>query len=385
VSETPLEEFLAIVRRDLGAEEARLLEAGESLPPSDPHLRCEIPGGRSVVARFAALPVDAAARQQRLAMLVSSFDEILAPPGDKQRASRPPPARSLHDELNALTLRAGAVDALVIDTRSPVVWGTVGEERDAPTLTLAPEIIPPSRPSGEVLREPGEESNVARLSRQYGLAAVEGLWMDPAATRLVPRALCDRYRLVPIARNGDTLVIGMANPEDLDAIHDLVLITGLDIDPVVAGASMLALYARWNPGNDASTVDELLAAIPADERPAREARAHAARDTWKRHLASRRAVAEVRALPQMATLHKGGHLHSSLSEPAFGYVAHSFAAIYVLLLVFDAAFDELRAKRALVQALPTIERLVLALPPLDPEPRLAGVVALRGRGRGRRR
>ena len=54
VSETPLEEFLAIVRRDLGAEEARLLEAGESLPPNDPHLRCEIPGGRSVVARFAA-------------------------------------------------------------------------------------------------------------------------------------------------------------------------------------------------------------------------------------------------------------------------------------------------------------------------------------------
>ena len=50
-----------------------------------------------------------------------------------------------------------------------------------PTLTLAPEIIPPSRPSGEVLREPGEESSVARLSRQYGLAAVEGLWMDPAA------------------------------------------------------------------------------------------------------------------------------------------------------------------------------------------------------------
>jgi squalene synthase HpnC len=48
------------------------------------------------------------------------------------------------------------------------------------------------------------------------------------------------------------------------------------------------------------------------------------------------------------------------------------------LLVFEADLDELRAERAVVEALVRIERLVLALPPMDPEPApRAGVVALR--------
>jgi hypothetical protein len=373
-----LDEFLAIVRRDLGAEEARILDAGEALAPDDPHLRCELPGGRVLVARYAALPVDAAARSQRLAMLAASFDELLAPPADRARSERPPPARSLHDELAALSQRAGAVDALVIDTRSPVVWGTVGEDRPAPLPLLRGTGAEPSRAAAEA----ADETATSRLSRQYGLASVEVLRMDPAATELVPRALCQRHQLVPIARNGQTLVLGMADPEKVDAIYDVALVTGLAIEPVIAGPSMLALHARFH-GGDARSVDEVLAAIPEEQRPEREAFARAARASWARHLASRRAIAEVRAFPQMATLHRGGHLHASKSEPGFGYVAHSFAAIYVLLLVFDAPFDELRAKRALAQSLTTIERLVLALPPLDPGPKLAGVVALRSRRRKR--
>jgi hypothetical protein len=50
-----------------------------------------------------------------------------------------------------------------------------------------------------------------------------------------------------------------------------------------------------------------------------------------------------------------------------------------LTLVFAAAFDELRAERAVLESLPRIERLVLALPPLNPEPprQGAGVVSMR--------
>jgi hypothetical protein len=61
-------------------------------------------------------------------------------------------------------------------------------------------------------------------------------------------------------------------------------------------------------------------------------------------------------------------------------VAHSFAGIYLLVLIFDAPFDELRAERAVLDALGRIERLVLALPPHDPDPTEgAGVVAMRRR------
>jgi hypothetical protein len=229
-----------------------------------------------------------------------------------------------------------------------------------------------------------EETELMRLSRQYGLASVDGLWMDPRAVELVPLSLCHKYRIVPLSKEGDTLVIGMTDPRNADAISDLVLITGLNIDPVLIGESTLTLFSRWNDGHgDSRTYDEVMASIDPEERPRREADAAAARAAWVRHLSSRRAIEQIRALSEMETLPRGGHLHHTVSEPDFGYVARSFAAIYVLVVVFDAPFDELRAKRAVLHALPTIERLVLALPPLDPGPKVAGVVALRGRRRRR--
>jgi len=86
----------------------------------------------------------------------------------------------------------------------------------------------------------------------------------------------------------------------------------------------------------------------------------------------------VRALSATSMLHRGGHLAHNLRGETYGVVARSFAAIYVLILVFDKVFDEIRAERALREGLPIIERLVLALPPMDPEPApRAGVVALR--------
>jgi hypothetical protein len=83
----------------------------------------------------------------------------------------------------------------------------------------------------------------------------------------------------------------------------------------------------------------------------------------------------------MGALHRGGHLALSVREDTFGDVVRSFAGIYVLCVVFDHAFDEIKAERALRESLPRVERLVLALPPLDPEPVPAGVVALRPRRR----
>ena len=55
-------------------------------------------------------------------------------------------------------------------------------------------------------------------------------------------------------------------------------------------------------------------------------------------------------------------------EPQFGYFARGFANIYLLLIVFEGAFSELPVESAVVHALPSIEHLLLALPPLDPDP-----------------
>jgi hypothetical protein len=98
--------------------------------------------------------------------------------------------------------------------------------------------------------------------------------------------------------------------------------------------------------------------------------------------ATRRAVAAVRRLPALDGLHKGRHLRHVERDGSF-LLALSFSGIYILCLVFDGEFDELRAERAAADSLPRIERLVLALPPLDPDPPhpMGGVVALRGRRR----
>ena len=92
---------------------------------------------------------------------------------------------------------------------------------------------------------------------------------------------------------------------------------------------------------------------------------------------TRRAIGIIRSLPSLALLHKGRHLRHVSREGSY-YLVLSFSSIYLLCMVFDGDFDELRAERAAQESLPRIERLVLALPPLDPDPQpMGGVVALR--------
>ena len=98
---------------------------------------------------------------------------------------------------------------------------------------------------------------------------------------------------------------------------------------------------------------------------------------------SHRAAELVRAMPEMETLPPtGGTLRRSYREPGLGLLARSLGGIYALALVYDGSdFDEMLAERALAVALPRVERLLLALPPLDPspEPRAAAVSLSGGR------
>jgi hypothetical protein len=68
-------------------------------------------------------------------------------------------------------------------------------------------------------------------------------------------------------------------------------------------------------------------------------------------------------------------------ETQFGYFVRGFANIYLLVNVFEGAFSELFVESAVVHALPAVEQLLLALPPLDPGPVAQGgrVIRLRRR------
>ncbi len=137
----------------------------------------------------------------------------------------------------------------------------------------------------------------------------------------------------------------------------------IDADsPVIWGTS------EYGPPSDL-TQDESGVELPVDTDDA---------PPLSEHDPSTRAVSELRALPSLSSLRKGRRLHYVTRDETFGILAHSFAGIYILVVVFDGVFDELRAERATSEALPRIERLVMALPPRDPtpEPR-AGAISLR--------
>jgi hypothetical protein len=247
------ERVLSLVRRDLGAVEAHIVEATASPPGADSarELRCELADGRVLLARFSEPLDDRETRQRRLEMLASTFDAVVQEPGAKPR-SRPPLIRSLQDELKALSERAGAANAVVIDANSPVVWGAATTD---------------------------------------GLGSDWPLAWEPWA--------------------GDEPSVGAAPPA------------------VTAGAS-------------------------------------------------REAIDAVRSLSAFVALRKGKHLRHVERQGRGPFLAHSFAGIYLLVLVFDSPFDELRAERAVAEWLPRIEGLVLALPPLDPSPQAgAGAVSIR--------
>jgi hypothetical protein len=89
---------------------------------------------------------------------------------------------------------------------------------------------------------------------------------------------------------------------------------------------------------------------------------------WRHHLLAARAVARVRT--------RSGRESLVIHEPDFGVFARPFATIYWLVLAFDAQFSELHAEAAVIHALPTIERLVIALPPVEPPPRAGQLVRL---------
>lgn len=298
------ERFLALVKRELSADDVRLLSVGEATPDADNVLLSRLEDGRHIVASFASSPKDREALERRLAMLTSTFAEALATPPSERTRARPPVATSLHEELKALAIRARALDVVVIDTDSPVVWGCASA---------------PARPRARhdlLLREVSDRELSSQVDDESGplqdLVSVESSPIPPD-THSVAR----RRDSSPVPAESQHVVSDL---ED-DALEESVL--------------------------------------------------------------TKRAINAVRRLPALDGLHKGRHLrHVERGDDTF-LLALSFSGIYILCLVFEGDFDELRAERAASDALPRIERLVLALPPLDPDPPqpMGGVVALRGRRR----
>ncbi len=131
MADTAVRRFLELVQKELAADDARMEFAGRD-PVAAELVFKNLNAGWRVVAVFAEPPADREAVQAKLDRLADTFSHTLGdlhgPPLPRLGATLP--ARRLDDALEALRARTGAVTVVVIDTHSPVLWGSSDADRD---------------------------------------------------------------------------------------------------------------------------------------------------------------------------------------------------------------------------------------------------------------
>src|SRR5205823_1704923 len=63
--------------------------------------------------------------------------------------------------------------------------------------------------------------------------------IDPSVLKLIPREICEKHQVIPVRRNGPTLIVAMADPSNIYAIDELKFLTQYNIEPVVTSESGL--------------------------------------------------------------------------------------------------------------------------------------------------
>ncbi len=68
--------------------------------------------------------------------------------------------------------------------------------------------------------------------------------VDEQAVKSIPQSMIQRHNAIPIRRNGDRLVVAMADPTNVFALDDIRLMTGYEVEPVLASAEDIAALQR---------------------------------------------------------------------------------------------------------------------------------------------
>lgn len=99
-------------------------------------------------------------------------------------------------------------------------------------------------PLGTILVTQGsitEELLLNALAAQIGVRSwrIEVNPPDQKAIGRIPKNLCRAHQVLPVALQGDLLILAMVNPHDIDALDAVRNATGLRVEPVLADAARL--------------------------------------------------------------------------------------------------------------------------------------------------
>jgi type IV pilus assembly protein PilB len=113
-----------------------------------------------------------------------------------------------------------------------------------------------------------EETEVTKmLARQYRMPAVDlsRFEVDPKILKLLPPDIAIKHTVLPLKREGRTLTIAIADPNNVAAIEDIKFITRCDVFPVIAGEYTLRnAIDRYYQQSDAQ-LQSLLRSVEAAE------------------------------------------------------------------------------------------------------------------------
>ena len=81
-----------------------------------------------------------------------------------------------------------------------------------------------------------EKDLTSFLSRQYGIPTIDlsVQEVDHEIVKLIPEDVAQKYQVIPVTRTGSTLVVAMADPSNIFAIDDIKVLTGYNVEPLVA-------------------------------------------------------------------------------------------------------------------------------------------------------
>lgn len=111
------------------------------------------------------------------------------------------------------------------------------------------------------------EDDIAKVVAEAAgvtFVSLESYSVDAAATSTISADAAKRYKALPIAFEGDRLVVVMQHPTDILAIDDLRVLTGFEIQPVVAADSELEMainkYAQSSVGFEQASEEDVTVA-----------------------------------------------------------------------------------------------------------------------------
>ncbi|MBI3205561.1 MAG: type IV-A pilus assembly ATPase PilB [Myxococcales bacterium] len=111
----------------------------------------------------------------------------------------------------------------------------------------------------------GEITNF--LSSQYRLPAInlDEYEIDNEIIKLVSRDVCEKHKIIPVSRSGQSLIVAMADPTNLHAIDDIKFLTNYNVEPVVASETSVgnAIERYYSAG---PSYEELMSDFSLDEQ-----------------------------------------------------------------------------------------------------------------------